>query len=673
MRQILNKRKCREFSQLNASFDPQTGILHCEQIRYVVRSVVKIIDRHRTLVLYFYPIDRVLAGVISPQYVLFQTKQDFITLEFCDHGTTRWRKCHADSLNGGYAFLNKCAFYCAKDEEIVKKYCNGVDKRGFTALERLQQNIQERKRCERRNKRLQAIVRRMQCVPPIPRGLKGFIHDACLPQFIFYDYKRTNKPVEGFCTACRHTVMITGQRHMLEGVCPRCKHKITFRSRGRKRHLYERETAQVIQRVSANELVLRIFKAYDSYQGKDIPRSSLYESARVFVSWTDSGSCSADWYYNTYCSGEITPWAMGTRPNYSLFQESFEADACGHLYTKNLDVELKDSPWQYSQLKQFYLQDPKPLEIIPYLDTYIRYPSIEYLVKLRLTRLASWAVYSRSGYYNGQSPLLLNGSNIREVLGLSKEHLPLLQHINPGGSQMIMIRHMIHSGKIPNAEFMRWCTVNDVHDATRITNILKYMSYLKLMRYAQEQFGKYQRRSWNEQGHRFSSMNSLLSDYSDYITMCQGLNFDLSNEFVLFPKNLPEAHSKVNDLSDTEISAAYDKVIGSRYEALKARYGFVKSGFMIIPPRTSKEIVEEGQKLRHCVGTYVKRVALDKTTILFLRRVREPEKPFCTIEIVDNRVMQARIQQNGDPPANAKAFLSLWKSKVVEARLSDAA
>lgn len=168
-------------------------------------------------------------------------------------------------------------------------------------------------------------------------------------------------------------------------------------------------------------------------------------------------------------------------------------------------------------------------------------------------------------------------------------------------------------------------------------------------------------------------MNSLLSDYSDYITMRQGLNFDLANEFVLFPKNLPEAHSKVNDLSDTEISAAYDKVIGGQYDALKARYGFEKSGFMIVPPRTSKEIVEEGQKLRHCVGTYVKRVALDKTTILFLRRVKEPEKPFCTIEIVDNRVTQARIQQNADPPAKAKAFLSLWKSKVVEAPVADAA
>ena len=83
--------------------------------------------------------------------------------------------------------------------------------------------------------------------------------------------------------------------------------------------------------------------------------------------------------------------------------------------------------------------------------------------------------------------------------------------------------------------------------------------------------------------------------------------------------------------------------------------------------------MEEGQALRHCVGTYVKKVALEKSTILFMRKAKEPDKPFCTIEVVGDHVMQARIQQNADPPPKAKAFLSLWKSTVVEAPLAEAA
>ena len=673
MRKKLNKKECRKFAQPKVRFDTNSGIFHCEHVKCVVSSVVKIIDHHKTLVVYFFPVDKVLAGDHTPKYVLFQAKQDFVTLENCDDRKNRWRVCHANSLAGGYTFLSKCAFYCAKDEDTVKKYCNGVEKKGLSAISKQQHNIQEMKCRDRRQKKLQAIAERMKCVPPTPRGLKGYIHSAILPQFIFYDYKRTNKPVEGFCTACRHTVMITGQKHMHEGICPRCKHTIKYRSRGRKRYIYERDTVQVIQRVSPNELVLRIYKTYDSYQGKDIPRSSLYESMRAFISWTDCGRCDADWYYNTYCSGKITSWVNGIRPRFSLFQESFEADDCGHLYTKNLDAELAGTPFQYSQLKQFYLQDPMRMQVIPYLNTYIHYPSLEYLVKLKLIRLASWAVYSRSDYCSGERPLILSGKNIREVLGLPKEYLPLLQQVNPGGKQLIMMRNMIRHGKIPNVEFMKWCADRDVSDAARINNILRYMSHLKLMRYADEQYEKYRRRSWAEQGHLFSSVSNLLTDYSDYLTMCEGLGFDLSNDFVLFPNNLPEAHSKVNDLSDKETSAAYDKVIGGRYEALNARYGFRKGGFMIVPPHTSKEIVEEGQALRHCVGTYVKKVALDKAIILFMRKAKEPDKPFCTIEIVGDRVTQARIQQNADPPPKAKAFLSLWKSTVVEAPLAEAA
>ena len=352
MRQILNKKECRKFAQPKAKFDLQSGIFHCEQVKFVVTAAVKIIDRHKTLVCSIFPVDKVADGCILPQYVLFQTRQDFVTLEYQDEGKTRWRQCQTDALQNGYYFLQKCAFYQVKDEEIVKKYCNGAEKKGLIALDKLQDRIKDVKLQERRTKRLQAIALRMKCVPPTPRGLKGYVHNAILPQFIFYDYKRTNKPVEGFCTACRHTVMITGQKHMHEGICPRCKHTIKYRSRGRKRYFYERDTVQVIQRVSPNEMVLRIYKAYDDYYREDIPNSAIYESARAFITWTDSGRCEADWYYNTYCSGKITSWAKGIRPRFSLFQESFEADDCGHLYIKNLDTELAGTPFQYSQLKQ---------------------------------------------------------------------------------------------------------------------------------------------------------------------------------------------------------------------------------------------------------------------------------------------------------------------------------
>ena len=52
-----------------------------------------------------------------------------------------------------------------------------------------------------------------------------------------------------------------------------------------------------------------------------------------------------------------------------------------------------ETPWKYSQLEAFYLHIKEPMQIIPYLREYLRHPALEYLVKLRLYRLAQAAVY----------------------------------------------------------------------------------------------------------------------------------------------------------------------------------------------------------------------------------------------------------------------------------------
>ena len=83
-------------------------------------------------------------------------------------------------------------------------------------------------------------------------------------------------------------------------------------------------------------------------------------------------------------------------------------------------------------------------------------------------------------------------------------------------------------------------------------------------------------------------------------------------------------------------------------------------------PKTSKEITEEGHRLHHCVGGYVKRVAMKECIILFLRRTKELDKPVGTIEVIDNLIVQARGYDNWDLPADAKKFLTKWDAKVLK-------
>lgn len=53
-------------------------------------------------------------------------------------------------------------------------------------------------------------------------------------------------------------------------------------------------------------------------------------------------------------------------------------------------------------------------------------------------------------------------------------------------------------------------------------------------------------------------------------------------------------------------------------------------------------------------------------TILFIRKASAPKKPFYTVEIKHGDIVQARIQNNDDPP-------ELWKENVLYAPVLDKA
>jgi len=92
----LNKRKCRAFADPGFKMRSHSGILHAPQIDHIIRTAIKIIDHHKTLLLYIYPRKQAAQGDSSPLWVVFQKKDDYATLERQEDGSflflcwTRW-------------------------------------------------------------------------------------------------------------------------------------------------------------------------------------------------------------------------------------------------------------------------------------------------------------------------------------------------------------------------------------------------------------------------------------------------------------------------------------------------------------------------------------------------------------------------------------------------------
>lgn len=663
MTRKIDKRACRKFAMPELEFNLNEGVLHVESCPYIIRTAVQNIAGQRILVLYIYQRESILAGSIKPRWVIFHSRDDFATLSFREDAKATWQCSTLGSLDRIGGFDSKCAFYRQQDESRVARFCK-CERGAISMLGYLQRLISYRKELERKWKKQRAIIDRMKYVPVLPRDLKGFIHREVMPQYIFYDYQR-KAPGHAYCTACRHEVRIAAAKHNTSGLCPRCKKKITFKCRGRRGRIFDRETVQVLQKAEGNGLVLRIIKVYRSFADSDIPNHfEIWENARQFITLSSSGQCSVDAYYYHYKAGyDLTPWCNGYRPVFDRWKYNFTADMSGVLYQRNLSDTLKDTPWAYSQLEAFS-GIASFSGVATFLSAYIKRPKIEHLIKMKLYRLVSGIIYG--GYsYSALQAINFNGENMRAILGIDRPYFPLLRELNPSIDQLHLIRQLLQADHKPSTEQIKWFIASKISNADAAKELLAHMSVHKLQRYVEQQFAPEDEAALKRVD--YYKMNTLITDYHDYLCMCKELQYDVKNSFILFPRELKAAHDSVAKTLKDKRTAEHEKAIAGSFDEWQKRYQYQSKELMMIPPHSAKEIVDEGAALHHCVRLYVKNVAEKKSVILFVRSVDEPDKSLCTVEVKDGQVTQARGFDNKEPPAQITAFIEQWKQRVLYA------
>lgn len=663
MTRKIDKRACRKFAMPELEFNLNEGVLHVESCPYIIRTAVRNIAGQRILALYIYQRESILAGSIKPRWVMFHSRDDFATLSFREDAKATWQCSTLGSLDRIGGFDSKCAFYRQQDESRVARFCK-CERGAISMLGYLQRLISYRKELERKWKKQRAIIDRMKYVPVLPRDLKGFIHREVMPQYIFYDYQR-KAPGHAYCTACQHEVRIAAAKHNTSGLCPRCKKKIIFKCRGRRGRIFDRETVQVLQKAEGNGLVLRIIKVYRSFADSDIPNHfEIWENARQFITLSSSGQCSVDAYYYHYKAGyDLTPWCNGYRPVFDRWKYNFTADMSGVLYQRNLSDTLKDTPWAYSQLEAFS-GIASFSGVATFLGAYIKRPKIEHLIKMKLYRLVSGIIYG--GYsYSALQAINFNGENMRAILGIDRPYFPLLRELNPSIDQLHLIRQLLQADHKPSTEQIKWFIASKISNADAAKELLAHMSVHKLQRYVEQQFAPEDEAALKRVD--YYKMNTLITDYHDYLCMCKELQYDVKNSFILFPRELKAAHDSVAKTLKDKRTAEHEKAIAGSFDEWQKRYQYQSKELMMIPPHSAKEIVDEGAALHHCVRLYVKNVAEKKSVILFVRSVDEPDKSLCTVEVKDGQVTQARGFDNEEPPAQITAFIEQWKQRVLYA------
>lgn len=651
----LNKRKCRAFASPDVKFLANNGILHAKQISYVVRTAVKIIDHHKTLVLYVYSRKQVLDGNYKPCYTVFQTKNDFITLARKDDNSTTWRKSAFDNLDGSYNFSNKCAFYSITDEVCVRRYFKDNTDKSFELLVKAQDTILEHRRHERQLTKEKAIISRMSCIPALPRGLQSWVK-SIMPAYFFYDYKRGGNNVSGVCSSCGREIQLSGVKQGSKSTCPYCKHELVMKPRSRRgSYMYDRDTFTIIQNTGDGGLVVRILKAYCNYHG-DIPKIQIYENARQFIWQDNGGETHIEDYYYSYNSGILTNWHKGIRPVFSQWQYNYQADMCGHLYTKNLPYALQGTSWQYCPIDIFYKHFKEPMQILPFLNAHLEHPRLEHLIKVGFYNIVSDLVYRY-----GKNGLDQSQNRTHKILGIAAEDVAFLRKLDTDLSTLKTFKN--YSGIKDRQKLLLWQLEHKIN--CDIMPILRYMTVHRAIKYLDKQYEFLRLRRTPNGTLRYNSMQALVTEYRDYLDMCEKLGYNLKKSFVLYPKDLQKSHDSVSRRIKHKTDAKIRREFIDVYKRLAGRFDFEKDGLKIIYPATPDDVVAEGHALHHCVGGYTDRVVKRECIILFLRQCKDETRPYYTIEVRDNKVVQVRGIKNCEMTQEVAGFIAAWQKQVL--------
>lgn len=138
---------------------------------------------------------------------------------------------------------------------------------------------------------------------------------------------------------------------------------------------------------------------------------------------------------------------------------------------------------------------------------------------------------------------------------------------------------------------------------------------------------------------------------------------DLTAGSVRFPQNLKTAHDNQTARQRLKKDAALDALFQNRLSQLEDKY-FIDSklGLLIRPATSTQEMFREGEGLNHCVYSYRKRHAQGDTAIFLIRRLREPDKPYFTLELDEKTltVRQNRGRSNCSRTSEVEQFEKAW-------------
>lgn len=466
--------------------------------------------------------------------------------------------------------------------------------------------------------------------------MEKFVDDVVfLSSRYIFTYRRGHFQY-GYCTHCKQDFRNEETlRHGSFVECPQCGSHCQVKASGRG-HKYLQDRGYFVfyekSLVSPNAMVARGYFVYRDYsrdyrsvETKFYPRS-LY----LF----DPGNKGEMYEYADYHQEWIK-----NRSVYSLGSTAMSHIRC-YRSLESIQNAVKDTPFQYSTWGNYYDDDH-----VKFFSLASAYPSVEYLTKLGFSEAVEAKLYGNSTY----SAINWRGKSIDKVLKLPKQILKMI--CKQKEKVDLLALKYLQMGIKDGSKFSineaieisnRYIDPRDLGKVSRLFTLRKTLNYIK------KQLDK---------DKQFRSERDVILMLDDYYKFCRELGMDLNDEYIHFPPHLRRQHDNLMKQVKLKKDALIEQKIHKRVRLLNKKYIFESGKWLIRPAVSAKELIAEGEKLHHCVGTYTERYANGKTNILFVRKKSAPNVPYVTVEVRDNQIRQAYAHNDTQPPKEVEKFL----------------